>query len=337
MEPTSDEALLTAYLDSELSSQERQSLEQRLADEPELRQRLNLLEETWHYLDLLEKEDTDPEKIETTLKILAVSMSAPVLPLFKSTSLKTSRWGGRVFLFFVGLFFFALFFLHTKHSPYDDPSFRRMVERHDMYLIIVNDESGLELLQQLALHRIFLPPLLGGAVDNVPIEEYKPSLRIRWSSTLNSSIGSFHKYFDDRGSDQLFYRSIQTYRLLSPRRMEQIQQLHQAIESAPRHSELMLTLHNYYHWLKSLQSYERTALQQPKPLEDRVADIIELKTRLDRLLPEEAVIMSSEIVGMEESKRLADTLSDLLPIDQERLLDDEPVLILDQLKQLSYH
>ena len=76
MEPTLDESLLTAYLDGEISPQDKQLLERRLAEEPELGERLTELEETWHYLDLLERESVDTEKIETTMRVTAVSMSA---------------------------------------------------------------------------------------------------------------------------------------------------------------------------------------------------------------------------------------------------------------------
>ena len=112
MDPTLDEALLTAYLDGELEPSERQSLEQRLADEPELRQRLTLLEETWHCLDLLERESADAEKIETTLKTAAISVSAPsFLPV------RVNRWGRWSVAAFVGLALFAVTFQIGTRTP----------------------------------------------------------------------------------------------------------------------------------------------------------------------------------------------------------------------------
>lgn len=81
MEPASDDVLLTAYIDGELLPKDRQRVERRLTEESALRQRLAELEETWHYLDLLEREDADAEKIETTMKVTAISLStAPFLP-----------------------------------------------------------------------------------------------------------------------------------------------------------------------------------------------------------------------------------------------------------------
>ena len=123
VEPTLDEALLTAYLDGELEPSERQCLEQRFADEPELRQRLTLLEETWHCLDLLEKEGADAEKIEMTLKTAAISVQPPpFLPV------QMNRWGRWSLAAFVGLVLFVLTFQIGNRPPDDSPSARKVDE-----------------------------------------------------------------------------------------------------------------------------------------------------------------------------------------------------------------
>jgi len=310
MEPTPDEALLTAYLDGELTPEERQRLEQRLAEEPELRQHLALLEETWHCLDLLEQDGADAEKIETTLKMAAVSVSLPLPSIANRWEL--NRWAKWGIAALAGLILFVAAFQFGKWTPFDAPSFRRMMERLDMYLVITNEADGLSLLHQLAEKRVFLPPSYSG---DSPIS-------VRYES-------------DDRELFRLmFYRNRERFFSLDKEKAEQILHMHRAIEEGP--AELLLTLQNYYYWHKSLQSYERAALSQSKPLEKKAADIIDLKALLDRLQPEYADLMFSEMVGMDKSKRLVETLATLSIWDKHDLLNEEPIVIIHKLKQLLH-
>ena len=326
MEPTLDESLLSAYLDGELSPPDRQQLEQRLANEPELRQRLTLLEETWQCLDLLEQESVDSEQIETTLKIAAVSVSA-----FPFAASKTSRFGRWSIAVLAGILVFIVTFQLGKQSPFDNPSFRQQIEWLDLYHAVL-DEGGIELLRQLAEDRVFLPPL---PVDLLPVEphEYEPHLQGWLVNVFANTVASYHSEFDDAGLRQLLSRNIQTYNSLPPSRVKRIQQLHRDIEMAPQRTELLLTLQNFYRWFRSLQPYERNALRKWDLVEEKVAAIVELKTSLE-WQPEDAT-MSSVIPGIVESKQLAETLAELAPWQRERLLNEDPIQIVNELKQSS--
>lgn len=329
MEPTPDETLLTAYLDGELMPQDRQLLEQRLAEEPELRQRLLLLEETWHYLDLLEQDSVDTEIIETTMRVTAVSMSVPsfVPP-------KISRFSKYTLAVLAGIVLLTVTFTLGKQSEWDDPSFRRMVKRLDMYSAAL--DGGLEFLQLLAMNHVFLQSLPKGTPPGKP-HEYKPSVLSGWLPNAFINPATYHwDEYSDAEFYQFFYKNIQAYRLLSKETEEQIRTLHRSIEGAPQSVELVLTLQNYYHWHKSLSSYERDVLKKSKSLAEKAAYIIELKNRLDQLLPEDIMSMPSEIIGIEESRHLAETLAKLPPFQREYLMDNEPIQMINDLKLSSF-
>ena len=326
MEPTPDETLLTAYLDGELSPTERQHIEYRLANEPELRQRLTLLEKTWQCLDVLVQESIDAEQIETTLKIAAVSVTNTTIA--SSNISRFSKWSMTLF---AGLVVFLVTFQLGKQSPFDDPSFRRQVERLEMYHAILGD-GGIELIRQLAWERVFLPPLLDGEQPADP-KEYEPSSRNWFSNSFSCLVVGSHNEFDEAELYQLFYRNIQTYNRLPSKTVKQIQKLHNDIESAPRHDELLATMHNYYHWFRTLQPYEREALRRWKQIDERVAETAAMKARLERQ-PGNST-MASKIVGIEEGDRLAETLKELTPWRKERLLNEEPFRIINELKRWS--
>ena len=308
MEPTPDEALLTAYLDGELTPEERQHLEQRFADEPELRQRLTVLEETWHYLDLLEHDSADVEKIETTMRVAAVSVAGSSL-----ASAKTSRLGKWSIALLAGLTLFAVTFYFGRQDPMNDYSFRLMMERLDTYLAVA-DGDDFALVQQLTDNRVFLPP---------PLED-EPLIDQASSRAENAELY------------QLCYQNSQRFFKLPWGKRRAIWNLHRSIEMEVRHTELALTLQNYAYWHKSLQPYERSELQKSKSLDEKIANIIKLKDRLDKLLPYDAPAMPSELVGIEETPHLAGTLARLPHWQKERLLNNAPLLIIHELKQLSY-
>jgi anti-sigma factor RsiW len=63
---------LVAYLDGELDADAARCLEERLANDPELRRRLNELQAAWELLEELPASEADPAFTHTTVSMVAV-------------------------------------------------------------------------------------------------------------------------------------------------------------------------------------------------------------------------------------------------------------------------
>ncbi len=80
MNVDTDTELLTAYLDNELTTQERLDLERRLVDDRQLREQLRQLRRAWDLLEELPDTNVSRDFTTTTLKLVAKSIEQEVLP-----------------------------------------------------------------------------------------------------------------------------------------------------------------------------------------------------------------------------------------------------------------
>ena len=71
--PATLEEQLVAYLDGELDVAESRRIEQLLATDPQVRQKLQALERTWELLDRLHRVDVDERFTRTTLEMVSVA------------------------------------------------------------------------------------------------------------------------------------------------------------------------------------------------------------------------------------------------------------------------
>ncbi len=72
------EEQLVAYLDGELDVAENRRIEQLLATDPKIRQKLQTLERTWELLDRLERVDVGERFTRTTLEMVSVAATDDV-------------------------------------------------------------------------------------------------------------------------------------------------------------------------------------------------------------------------------------------------------------------
>jgi hypothetical protein len=338
-----EETILIEYLDGELSLQERQRVEERLAKEPEFREKLNRLEESWNNLDLLEREEPDHESVESTLETVVFSTEQSIAEI----QTHAKRWAFRnsilTVLLFVTIFCFA--FLVGGHLASDQYFLLRaaapIINRLDMYLTLLDDDP--ELLRLLTERRLFLPPLPEEAEPINP-NEYQPSssVRILDSLTLYPSFAELKRRAKeienlDESLYARFYNNYKKFCDFPKIKKQKLKEIYENIERSPRRYELFQTLQNYYDWRKTLQSYEKTELRRPFSAVERVEQITALKRHLDANSSEKSVAppLLSEILKSNESANLAKVLDELPMREKELLLNMPPAQMIAVLQQLS--
>ncbi|MDR1964917.1 MAG: hypothetical protein LBQ50_14190 [Planctomycetaceae bacterium] len=337
---SSDEAILVEYLDGELSLRDRRIVESRLAAEPKFREILTRLEESWKFLDLLERDEPNKELVESTLETVVFSSEQAV------AEIQAKRWFSwkTVLTGFLLLLLFGFAF-HLGEGLAPDKNFwlrvaSPIIDRLDMYLTVLDDDP--ELLRLLAERRLFLPALPENA-EPIDPKEYRPSSSVR----ILDSLTVYHPSFSelkrrvkrienlDESLYNRFYNNCKKFQDLSWDKKQKLRKLHESIEQSPRRYELFQTLQNYYNWRKSLQSYEKTDLRRPLSALERVEQIATLKSRLDANQPETvAVPLLSEI--HKSNADLARVLDRLSMQEKEILLNTTPAQTIGiLLKQLA--
>ena len=73
--PATLDEQLVAYLDGELDGVESRRVEQLLANDPQVRQKLQALERTWELLERLDRVDVDDRFTRTTLEMVSLAAS----------------------------------------------------------------------------------------------------------------------------------------------------------------------------------------------------------------------------------------------------------------------
>ena len=285
---SSDESLLIEYLDGELTQTDRRRVEDRLAEEPELRKALAKLEESWHCLDLLETFATDKDLIETTLETVILDTEQTIAQQAKTVRRRFS-WKLIVRPLVLLVLFGVGVFSGGRLAP-DKNFFLRVaspiIERLDMYLLMYEQDQ--KLLPLLAQQRVFLSPLFDGEEPRA-LQEYYPSstAKILDAFTVFPNFVETRRRLDriNNMDDALFKQFCSNndrFNRLSIEKKHRLREFHERIERSPQRYELMQTLQGYYHWRKSLQSYEKAEIDRRLSTEQRVERIAAMKKRLER-------------------------------------------------------
>lgn len=346
---STDDADLVAYLDGELPLADKLRLEERLAREPQLREHLARLESSWKYLELLDMNSMNKDLVETTLETVIVQAEKSVHQMRAK-----KRWRRPWKLFAVGFFVFFLFMFAFRfgeiHAP-DNHFLLRiaspLIERLDMYLMLLDDDPDLEMLRILTQQRVFLPPLPDGTPPVKP-EQYWPSqsVQVLDQFTLHPTFAELKRRVKrieslDETLYNQFYWNNKRFHTLSWEKKHRLKVMHESIEKSPGRHDLYRTLQNYYTWFKSLQSYEKLPLREKSlSVSERVERIASLKKHLETNQGQlYAAPLTTDFLKFDgndqEIEHLAAILSQLDPQQLDQILDASPDQTISLLLQLD--
>ena len=266
-----DEMVLVAYLDGELSQEDRALLEKRLTDEPVLREQLARLEASWQCLDVLDTEPLDKELIETTLESVLLSALESINEHQKVR--RTRRWwyGGivGVLLVFVAL---GSFKIGSGLAPDQTPHLRTafpLIENLSMFLLVVDDAP--EFLQQLTEQKVFQvsETQLHGDLKSfaLPLPLTNDRLKAEIARLQEENVSLYQQLYSN---DQQFGKS-------PAERQEKLLHFFQAVNRSPNRIAMLNTLYLYYGWCVHLPGAERLELKRSPTVD---AKIVVIRDRL---------------------------------------------------------
>ncbi len=254
-----DDEALVAYLDGELTEDERKQIDAQLAAQPQLRQRLNDLRATWDMLESLPIEPPNPRFAETTLEMVALASSGE-----QPTS--AIQWFakniGRVLVVAFPLFFVAGFAMSRAMQNRIEKQLLR-----DLPILVdwrsLSNVDSVEwlnvLIDQPDLTRAFEGEDLGLVGDgDVPAEL---SERRAWLSKLSDS---------DRGRLNV---NLTEFKQREPARQSELRKVIQAIYENPAKKNGYLAAARAYELLLQEQSMTERAALYDLPLEDRQREL----------------------------------------------------------------
>jgi anti-sigma factor RsiW len=150
---------LVAFLDGEIAESERATIEQRIANEPELGQRLDDLRATWQLLDHLSPTEPTDDFTKTTVTMTAVRSRRGALSRFARRRWKTLAGVFAGLAAGYGAVFLPLQYEQQKRLR-DVP----VIDNVDLYL----HAESMEFLRQLDSEELFAQDIdLDEELDNV--------------------------------------------------------------------------------------------------------------------------------------------------------------------------
>lgn len=255
---------LTAYLDGELPPEEARALEQRLARDAAVRERLRELAGAWDMLDNLPRTTVDENFAKTTVAMVAVAAKEDLAELqTKAPRDKRQRWLSRA----VGVVA-ALILGYTSFTwLWPDPnqallSNLSLVENWQLY----QEADSVDFLNQLDRAGLFWSENTGNPDHLAMLVPPTNEERKLYVNQLSESQRTELR------------RKQETFDKLQPQEQKQLRELDVALQTAPNSARMLEILRNYHNWLNARSPLEIADVRK-LPAEQRIEKIRELQGR----------------------------------------------------------
>lgn len=292
---------LVAYLDGELDAEGCRRVEELLATEADVRQRLREMERTWNLLDNLDAAAVPGQFVESTLEMVAVAASQDV----ELSRAEAPRRRRRRLLWMVGSVLAAglVGFLATALF-WPDPD-RQLLQ----------DLPVLENLDQFrpVTDIAFLHGLRDAGLFTEDDGESPAETPVRPPESLDQRRLRVEAM--GLGDQQQLLRLKERFDAFTPDQQQRLRQLDASLDADADGGQLRQIMGRYCEWLKTLPSYARAELTDMPPAE-------RLKAVEKHL--SDAARQAGRQLGRKDTETLMRWFNACVQRDQQRLLDSLP-------------
>jgi hypothetical protein len=246
---------LVAYLDGELDPEGRSRIEALLASDPEVRRRLQSLEQTWDLLDELDSEPLGERFTRTTLEMVTVAAGEDVEKHRAEAPRRRRRWllitgGSLLAAAVVGFLVVALGFDPNRELLEDLPVLENLDEYRQVesmeYLRLLQDENLFPVKNSDSPKASMA--MAGGLAERRQLVE-------NMSPSDKEELERCQELFEHLDRDE----------------QQSLRRLHQGIQEASDAEQLRSVMGHYCEWIKTLPSYSLVELAGLKPDAERIA------------------------------------------------------------------
>ncbi len=268
LDPLDEE--IAAYLDNELDPETRAAFERRLADDPELRARVDAERDAWNALSLLDVEAPNENLPDAVVERLDSETQTELLAL--STSLRRRRALRALFLASTALLLAALGF-GVSSVLFPDVQTRRerdfrVVERLAQ-LEIVGDFNYLTALDASGLFAPTPPPTPFAPPADARRTPTRPG-SFAPAAPAPPTTPPIPKTLEELSQDRVFYRLQQKFERLDAPTQERRRALYRQILDAPNADALWPVLDRYCAWFSAVPSDDDREKLLAAPIPERL-------------------------------------------------------------------